>query len=207
MSRSEGALPVLLTIDDGTIGAYTHVAAELEKMDWPGHFFVTTDWIGQMGFVSRREIRELHERGHVIGSHSCTHPHRMSHLPYSTILREWSRSCAMLSDILGEQVKIGSVPDGYYTAVVAQAAAAAGIEILFTSEPTIAVWEVDGCLVFGRYSVRHSTPALVVAAIAAGAPWPRWRQAASWSVKKIAKRIGGAGYLKLRTALLARNSH
>src|SRR5690348_14956288 len=54
---------VLLTFDDGAVSSYTYAAPELEKFQWLGNFFVTTDWIGRPGFLSRQQIRELHHRG------------------------------------------------------------------------------------------------------------------------------------------------
>ncbi len=195
---------VLITVDDGTGGAYRCAAAELDAVGWLGHFFITTNWIGKPGFVSRHDIRDLFGRGHVIGSHSCSHPERTSSLRWEELLREWSESCAVLSDIIGERVTVASVPGGYSSHEVCQAAAASGITVLFTSEPTVAAKIVDGCLVMGRYSVRRSTTTAAVAAIASGARGPRWRQAAEWSAKNAAKRVMGRWYLRLREAAFSR---
>jgi peptidoglycan/xylan/chitin deacetylase (PgdA/CDA1 family) len=194
--------PVFLTFDDGAISAYTLVADELEMHNWRGHFFITTDWIGQPGFLTAAQIRELHARGHVIGSHSCSHPSRMSHLTWDQLVREWSESRARLSDILGEQVKTASVADGYYSAKVGKAAAACGLEVLFTSEPTAATSLVDGCLILGRYSVQKHTPSAVSGAIAVGRRGCRWRQAAEWQVKKLVKALTGQSYLRIRRFII-----
>src|SRR4051812_33126946 len=70
----QNGVPVFLTFDDGAESAYTFVAGLLEERGWRGHFFIITNWIGRPGYVDRRQIRELHSRGHVIGSHTCTHP-------------------------------------------------------------------------------------------------------------------------------------
>jgi hypothetical protein len=194
--------PVLLTFDDGALSAYTCVARELEVFGWPGYFFVTSDWIGRPGFVDRHQIRELHELGHVIGSHSRSHPDRMSHLRFGELVRQWSDSCAVLGDIIGQPVKVASVPGGYYSRQVGRAAAESGIEVLFTSEPTARAARVDGCLILGRYSVRQFTPASVAAAIAAGAWWPRFRQAAMWFTMQGAKSAIGPWYPRVRRMLL-----
>jgi len=61
---------VLLTFDDGALSAYSLVAQELEDFGWRGHFFVTSNWIGRPGFLERQQIREIQQRGHLIGSHS-----------------------------------------------------------------------------------------------------------------------------------------
>jgi peptidoglycan/xylan/chitin deacetylase (PgdA/CDA1 family) len=59
---------VLLTFDDGGKSAI-RIAGLLEERGWCGHFFITTAMIGESGFVTGDEIRELHRRGHVVGSH------------------------------------------------------------------------------------------------------------------------------------------
>src|SRR2546423_9925897 len=104
--------PLLLTFDDGGVSAYDPIAPMLEARGWRGHFFITTDRIGQPGFVTREQIRELRGRGHVVGSHSCSHPTRMSALTRADLLREWRESIAALSDILGEAPLVASVPGG-----------------------------------------------------------------------------------------------
>lgn len=203
-SEWETAVPVFLTFDDGNADAYTCVADALEAHQWRGHFFITTDWIGRPGYLNRVQIRELHDRDHVIGSHSCSHPERMTHISNDELMREWKESCAVLGDITGRSVRVASVPGGYYARKVALAAANANIEVLFTSEPTSATVVVDGCLVLGRYSIQRHTPARVAAAIAAGEAAPRWQQRVLWETKKILKSLGGESYVTLRRQLLSR---
>ena len=197
-------IPVFLTFDDGELGAYTYVADELEEHGWRGHFFVITDWIGRRGFLDRRQIRELRSRGHVIGSHSCSHPERMSNLSWRQLLGEWSDSCAVLSDILAEPVKTASVANGYYSRHVGKAAAAAGVEVLFTSEATTATSVLNGCLILGRYSIQTHTLPKVSGAIAAGHIWPRWTQTVLWKAKKPIKWLAGESYLEIRRFLIRR---
>lgn len=198
-----GAAP-RLTFDDGGVSGIDPVADVLERHGWRGHFFVTTDWVGAPGFLDAGQIRELRRRGHVIGSHSCSHPERMSSCGRDRLLDEWRRSCAALGEILGEEVTEASVPGGYYSRAVAEAAAEAGVRTLFTSEPTAATWRVGGCVVVGRYTVYRGMSAGQSAALAAGRRLARWRQALWWNVKKAAKAIGGRAYLALRGKVLAR---
>jgi peptidoglycan/xylan/chitin deacetylase (PgdA/CDA1 family) len=195
--------PVFLTIDDGALSGYTCIADELELHNWRGHFFITTDWIGRPGFMDRWQLRELRARGHVIGSHSRTHPERMSQLGWGDLLKAWFESCDALSGILGERVSTASVAGGFYSRKVARAAAAAAIEVLFTSEPTTRASVVDGCLVLGRYSIQRRTPFGMSGAIAAGEPWPRWRQTVAWKARKAVKAVTGESYLTIRRLLLS----
>lgn len=198
-----GGIPVFLTFDDGEASAHTIVAGALEELGWRGHFFVTTDAIGWPGFLDRGQIRELHERGHVIGSHSCSHPRRISALGWEELVREWRESASVLAEITGEAVTVGSVPGGFYTRRVGRAAAEAGLRILFTSEPTMRTHSIEGCLVLGRYHIQQGMGAAVAAAFAAGDRWPRWKQALGWKVKKAAKGLAGPVYAAARQVFLA----
>jgi peptidoglycan/xylan/chitin deacetylase (PgdA/CDA1 family) len=197
-------LPVLLTFDDGGIGAYEHTAGVLEQFGWKGHFFITTDYIGTTGFLNPVQIRSLRDRGHIIGSHSCSHPPRMSMCNYSKLLNEWRNSCNMLEDILGEKTFTASVPGGYYNRNVAEAAAEAGVETLFTSEPITQAISINGCLILGRYTIKQGMSADIACKIASGLKWPRFQQLAYWEFKKLIKKVGGNYWLQLRKAILDR---
>jgi hypothetical protein len=196
--------PVLLTFDDGGVSFHHPIAGLLEQHGWRGHFFITTDRIGTAGFLSEAELRDLHGRGHIIGSHSRSHPTRMAALSRAELDREWRESLARLSSLLGEPVKTASVPGGYYSREVAESAAAAGIGALFTSEPTSKASDVDGCVVLGRYVVQRGMEPEWSGGFAAGRPAQCWRQTALWKAKRVAKTLGGSGYLKLRQAILER---
>jgi len=202
----EGATPFLLTFDDGGRSAASPIAGMLEARGWRGHFFVTTDYIGARAFVSREQVRALHAGGHVVGSHSCSHPLRMAGCSRAQMVDEWRRSIAALSEMLGERVRVASVPGGHYSRAVAETAAAAGIEFLFTSEPTARAHAVDGCTVLGRYAIQRWTTPEAAAAIAKGKLAPRVRQVLLWNAKKITKRLGGEYYVKLRKTLIGHGS-
>jgi hypothetical protein len=117
------------------------------------------------------------------------------------LLDEWTTSTEVLSELIAGRVTTASVPGGHYARTVAEAATAAGIEALFTSEPTARCREVDGCLVIGRYVVQQGTSPAAVAGLASGALAPRVTQQVLWQSKKVAKRLGGRQYLRVRTAV------
>ncbi len=188
---------LLLTFDDGGVSAHTRIADMLDEAGWPGHFLVTTDYIGSPAFLTRDQIRDLRRRGHVIGSHSASHPIRMSACSYEVLLREWRRSTDVLAEILGEGVTVASVPGGYFSRDVAKAASVAGIRVLFTSEPTTRCSFVDECLVVGRYSLRTGAPAATAARIARGALPPRLSRWVSWNARKVVKSVAGGLYLRV----------
>lgn len=181
------------TFDDGGVSAMD-AGARLERRGGVGHFFVTTSRIGSAGFLTERQIRQLHEAGHVIGSHSHTHPAPISRLGDAQLLAEWQISVNILTDILQTPITVASVPGGYFSSRVAHAAEAAGIRTLFTSEPRSHVTTVGNCTVLGRYTILRQTPATVGAAFAAGDWRTCLRQRLTWDSKKLAKRVLGSVY-------------
>jgi len=189
---------VLLTFDDGGRSAITEIAPRLETRGWRGHFFMTTSQIGAPGFLGTDDLRELHARGHVVGSHSHSHPVRMSAVGAEGLRREWSESVQILSDILGTPVRTASVPGGYFSRVVAETAEDAGLQRLFTSEPTSRPFRVDSCTVLGRYTLRRDDPGSLAADLVAAAHGARVRQWSIWNAKKVLKALGGESYLRAR---------
>jgi peptidoglycan/xylan/chitin deacetylase (PgdA/CDA1 family) len=193
----------MITFDDGGASATMYVADMLEERSWPGHFFITTDYIGTRGFMSAEELRDLRNRGHVIGSHSASHPARMAACSSRQLEAEWRGSVKRLEDVLGEAVQVASVPGGYYSREVATSAAAAGIRMLFNSEPVMRIHEVDGCLVVGRFGVQQGVPASWAAAVVRGERAPRLMRYLHWNGKKLLKRAGGELWLRARRQLIA----
>jgi peptidoglycan/xylan/chitin deacetylase (PgdA/CDA1 family) len=201
-SAGDETLPFLLTFDDGGESAAIRTADLLEKHGWRGHFFVTAGQIGKKGFLNTEQIRCLRRKEHVIGSHSFSHPVRMSHCSKEELADEWTRSIKILSDILGEQVDTASVPGGYYSKRVGETAAAAGVRVLFNSEPTTAVHAVLGCMVVGRYNVFRGMPPSISGELVSVHSEARTRQWLYWNSKKIVKRVAGRPYLAARQWLL-----
>ena len=202
--RPEGQpTSVVLTFDDGGSG-YLAAADHLEQHGWRGCVFMTTGRIGSRGFLTASELRSLSQRGHVIGTHSRNHPLRLSALPAPEIHEEWRASVADLQDALGTAVQVGSVPGGYHSRLVAEAAAAAGLTTLFTSEPEATVKRINGCAVIGRYTLRRGDPGRYAARLVGTMPFARSAQWCKWNAKKLAKSIGGSAYLRVRERILER---
>jgi peptidoglycan/xylan/chitin deacetylase (PgdA/CDA1 family) len=191
----------VLTFDDGGVSAL--MAADLlERHGLAGHFFITVNYIGSAGFLTGDDLRALRQRGHTIGSHSCSHPLRMGHGSRQHVLEEWTQSRAVLSDLLGADVTAASVPGGDFGPIVAEAAAAAGFTRLFTSEPTRQSREMCGLTVHGRFTIQRWTSPETAGAAAAGTWLPWAGQIVAWNAKKIGKRLGGTRYLQLRRLIL-----
>ncbi len=147
---------VLFTFDDGGCGAYEVIAPVLERHGRRGVFFVPTAYIGHKCFLTEDQIRQLDRRGHVIGSHSHTHPAIISRMDRAECLEEWTRSRRVLEAIVGHEVNVASVPGGAVSPMVIETMAEAGYTHIYTSEPTTTVRIRAGAAVCGRYSVSRT---------------------------------------------------
>lgn len=144
---------LLLTFDDGGASG-RYVADQLCQQGWRGHFFVVTSLIGTRTFLRKEDLRQLRSEGHLIGSHSHTHPNFFRDLPRSRMLEEWRVSAAILADLLGAPCVSASVPAGDISPTVLASAAEAGFRFLFTVEPELRPRELHGCWVLGRCLVK-----------------------------------------------------
>jgi peptidoglycan/xylan/chitin deacetylase (PgdA/CDA1 family) len=199
--------PFLITVDDGGASYHRVIADHLEERGWRGHAFVSTDFIGAPGFLTASEIRELDHRGHVIGSHSASHPARFSQCHRQHMLHEWITSRNVLEDLLGHTVPIASLPGGYFSPTVADTAAEAGFRVLFTSEPVTRTDRKGACTIVGRFAIRAGADPDFSRKLVEPAHWTRSEQWASWQVKGLLKPVLGTFYSRLadRVAPLLRS--
>lgn len=196
--------PFAFSVDDGGLSYHSVLAPLLAAYGWRGHCLITTNQLGCAGFLRPHHIRELHAAGHLIGSHSVTHPPRFDTLDWAQLVAEWTRSKAVLEDIIGAPVTVASVPGGYYSRRVALAARTAGLEFLFSSEPKAQALDVNGCLVLGRFTLRRDSPPGLAALLVGTRQSSRMRQWLAWNGKKVLKKSLGSGYAQLSGQLSSR---
>jgi peptidoglycan/xylan/chitin deacetylase (PgdA/CDA1 family) len=147
---------LLLTFDDGGQSAL-YVSDILCRRGWRAHFMITTSLIGSRTFVDKSAILQLRKCGHIVGSHSHTHPDIFRELSPDEMRREWAISCDILSQLLGEPCVSASVPGGDISASALESASSSHIRYLFTSEPRLTPQALNGCHILGRVSVKGHT--------------------------------------------------
>jgi peptidoglycan/xylan/chitin deacetylase (PgdA/CDA1 family) len=163
---------VVITFDDGGKGAL-HAAEELNHRDWKGHFLITTGLLGTRTFLDANQLRYLQSCGHVIGSHSHTHPDIFKGIPYAQMIREWRTSCDLLSDLLGIECVTGSVPGGDVSRRVFRSAHEAGMKYLFTSDPILVPMKEGDCWILGRVCPRTDAPRFHIQKLAGFRGWKK----------------------------------
>lgn len=199
LARQGRGRHLVLTFDDGGASAM-YSAEQLARRGWKAHFFIITARIGERTFLKPADIRTLRSAGHVIGTHSHTHPDIFRALSPALMASEWGVSRAILESLLGEPCVTGSVPGGDISRSVLESAGEAGLRYLFTSEPLLTPERVGETWVLGRVSMKSGMSAATVRELAA------FR---GWQGAKLLRRLGGlartlspslyAQYVRMRT--------
>ena len=145
-----------MTFDDGGKSAMK-ISKILDTFGWKGHFFVTTSMIGKKGFLSKKDIIDIDSRGHIIGSHSHSHPDPFYFLSFQEMFEEWKISKKILEKILNKNIISASIPGGEMNEDSKRSASKAGIKYLFTSEPFLKPKKLDSMLYFGRVCPKKGT--------------------------------------------------
>lgn len=201
-AQTDNNVEVVFTFDDGGSSFYTIIAPILEKYGFKGIFFIATKYIDSAKFLTNEQIKELAAKGHIVASHSHSHPENIALLDYSAIINEWKISCDILSKIIGSRVRIASIPNGDSSKFVEQAAANAGIEILYTSEPTTMDRTTNGFTQKGRYVVYGDTSTLELLDIIFNAS-KRRKMKIRYKILCAAHKLLGTHYNTIKTRVLA----
>ncbi|MEW6165075.1 MAG: polysaccharide deacetylase family protein [Pseudomonadota bacterium] len=127
----------LLTFDDGNVSDYEIVLPILTRMDCIATFFIVVEKIGTPHHLSWPQVRELHDAGMTIGSHSLSHPD-MRKLDPSGQRRELLDSRLRIEHELGVAVTSFSFPFGKFNDNLIRLARDAGYSVICTSRHGVA---------------------------------------------------------------------
>lgn len=64
----------ILTFDDGTRGQFNNALPLLNRYNYKAVFFIMTVTIDKNQYLTRDQLRDLDEAGHIIGCHTWNHP-------------------------------------------------------------------------------------------------------------------------------------
>lgn len=194
-NTSKKDLNLKLTFDDGGVCFYSIIAPILEEYHLQGHFMITTDYIGSPGFLSSDQIRELAARGHIIGSHSHSHPDDMTKITECEMKKEWQQSIQILSDILNTRVTEASVPNGRFSSKMLDTLVECGITDIYTSIPSCHSSVYSTANLNGRYVVNMKNAESLESIFnnSFTRMWLLWR----YYILKLAKLLLGRNYHKI----------
>lgn len=192
---------VVFTFDDGGVSFYTKAAPILEKYGRKGLFFISTKYIGTPGFLTTDQVKELSGRGHVIGSHSHTHPEIFTKLSKEETRGEWQKSEEILTGILGDKTLALSIPNGYASKVIMEEAIKCGYTDIYTSQPTTKIQQYKNHNVIGRYVVHNGMSTRDVLRIVES-KGIRQKMALKWHLLNVVKSVLGSSYDKVKAKVL-----
>jgi peptidoglycan/xylan/chitin deacetylase (PgdA/CDA1 family) len=71
--KSLPSKPVIISFDDTRLDHYTVALAELNKYGFKGVFFIMTVSLNRPGYMTKEQVKQLADEGHVIGLHTWNH--------------------------------------------------------------------------------------------------------------------------------------
>lgn len=192
---------VVFTFDDGGESFLTKAVPLLERYGFKGVFFISTIYIGTQGFLTKDQVKALAERGHVVGSHSHTHPEIFTKLSREEIREEWRKSYDILEDILGKKDLPMSIPNGYASKTIMEEAIKCGFTDIYTSQPTTKIKLFQKHNIIGRYVVHDNMTTNDVLRIVNSKGF-RLKMALKWQALNLVKGVLGESYDKLKAKIM-----
>ena len=104
---------VMLTFDDNVGDQMTVAEPILKELGFKGVFFIMTVTLNKPGYMSKEQVKQLHDEGHVIGSHTYDHQN-MRKLSDSLWVVQVDKPQKQLKDITGADVKYFAYPFGLW---------------------------------------------------------------------------------------------
>jgi len=117
---------VMLTFDDTDEEQFSIAKPEMDKYGFKGVYFIMTISIGRPRYMSKEQIKQLSDEGHVIGSHTWDH-HRVDRLQNENtieyrgkkiVVNEWdfqlTNTKKQLEELTGKPVNYFAYPFGLW---------------------------------------------------------------------------------------------
>ena len=108
----DGARPqVAITFDDANLGQYLYAMPALRARGMTATVYACIDWVGQPGYMTWAQLREIASWGMSVQSHSWSHPF-LSECDAPRLERELSDSKKEIDDELGQDTSEIAFPGG-----------------------------------------------------------------------------------------------
>ena len=118
---------IALTFDDGPCAKYTPAVLELLEAY---HARATFFCIGRKIEKHQRLIKEMMEKGHVVGNHSYSHSNFFSFFEKKEVVNEIRKTNALIRKLSGKECRIFRPPFGVTNPHIARAVKACGMKVI-----------------------------------------------------------------------------
>jgi peptidoglycan/xylan/chitin deacetylase (PgdA/CDA1 family) len=146
---------VAITFDDGCESDLIAAVPILKEAGCNATFYITVGFLGQRGYMTPTQLRELISSGFEVGCHSMTHAY-LTDLDERGLQREIVQAKAQLEEILGKPVEHFSCPGGRCDARVIQVARRAGYRSVANSRIQVNKRTTDS-FALGRIAILRQT--------------------------------------------------
>ena len=154
------ARAICVTFDDGKASDYDIAFPVLMRHGLTGTFFVVTQQVGQPGYVTWAQLKEMALQGMSIQSHSRTHPF-LSQCHPAQVYDEFAGSKTVLEDRLGRPVTCFALPGGDWKPAHRAIAESCGYRAVCTSDPgvnaEVNLWRLERFAICRGNSIGHFT--------------------------------------------------
>ncbi len=147
-----------ITIDDGGVGNYNFIMSILDRYQLKAIFFIPTKFINvnnkfSSNYMNPEQIKTLIENGHLIGSHSHSHPVNFAHLSDEEVEFEWKESKQILENICNIKIENCSIPEGIILKKHFDILEKLGYKRVYTSKPTFQFEKYGQLEIHGRFNI------------------------------------------------------
>jgi peptidoglycan/xylan/chitin deacetylase (PgdA/CDA1 family) len=105
---------ILITFDDGRKNNFMQAFPILDQFGLPALFFITADFIGTDGYMTKKDIKHLSQHNMFIGSHGLTHADFGS-IDMQQVKNELAQSKKILTTLLLKEIYAFAYPYGNTT--------------------------------------------------------------------------------------------
>jgi peptidoglycan/xylan/chitin deacetylase (PgdA/CDA1 family) len=193
---------VCITFDDGCETDWIAAAPMLAELGFHATSYVTAGFLGQDGYLSTAQLRELDSTGFEIGCHSMTHAY-LSDISELELKHEIVDAKDRIEQILGHAIQHFSCPGGRYDERSLATARSAGFKTVANSDFHANSTATPVCEL-GRIAILRDLPLARFGAICRGDGL--WRMRMQYRTRRSIQRLlGNRGYDRLRAAVLGKN--
>jgi peptidoglycan/xylan/chitin deacetylase (PgdA/CDA1 family) len=124
---------VHLSFDDGNWSDVEAALPALRQRNLRATFFIVPGWLGEPGFMSKQDLRELVAAGMTIGNHGLQH-HDWRTLERDKLEHEVAQGRRLLEELTGAEIDTLAIPFGAYNDAVLDALRRQAYDHVYTSD-------------------------------------------------------------------------
>jgi peptidoglycan/xylan/chitin deacetylase (PgdA/CDA1 family) len=124
---------ISISFDDGNWSDLEIALPALRQRGLTATFFIVPSWLGEPGFMSKRDLKELAATGMPIGNHGLQH-HDWTQLSPDRLEHEITQGKRLLEELTGAEIRTLAIPFGAYNDMVLDALRRQNYQHVYTSD-------------------------------------------------------------------------